>query len=1355
LAIDQEEILRTFFSNLRFRLILLVLLAILPALGLILRINLEQRRYAVADVQQETLRLVRLAGVEQEYLIDSAHQLLLALAQLPPVQTGDQASCQTLLANLLSQYPFYTGFTAATPSGDVFCSAPPLTEPVNFSDRAWYQQLIQTSDFVVGKYQIGRISGEPVLVLAHPLLDTTGRLQAIVTTGLDLDWLAQLAAEAQLPPGSVVNVVDRNGTILARYPDPGAWVGQSMPEAVIIRAVLAQDEGVTEAPGLDGVTRLYAFASLSGKSDVGLGVHMALGIPLEVVFADINRALARNLMLLGVVSGLALVVAWAAGDLFIVRQTKALLRATQRLAAGDLDASTDTPYRRGELGQLAQAFDRMAGTLRRREAERDRAERELRRVNRALATLSECNQAVARATQESQLLQEICRIIVEVGGYRLAWVGFAEQGETKTVRPVAQAGYEEGYLETINITWADTDEGRGPTGTAIRTGEPVVASDILTNPDFAPWRDQAVKRGYSSSVALPLFGDARPFGALNIYAGEPDAFDVEELELLADLAGNLAYGIRGLRTHAARERAEETLRESEERYRLLFSKMLDGFALHEIICDEAGKPSDYRFLEVNPAFERLTGLHAKDILGRTVLEVLPGTEPSWIDIYGRVALTGEAVHFQDYSGELGKHYEVTAFSPKRGQFAVIFVDITARKRMEEEIRHRNRELELLNQVIAASATEQSPEVMLETACRELAQAFDLPQAAAALLNEKKTEAVVVAEYRAKGRPSGLDATIPVQGNPSFQYLLTGKAPLVVEDAQADPRLASIHELMRQLGTVSLLILPLTIKGEVVGSLGLEAAEPRHFSAEEISLAWSVAEQVAGGLTRARLAQTQRRLITAIEQTAEGVLITDIQGTILYVNPTFERVTGYSRAEAVGQNPRILKSGKHDTAFYEELWATISAGEVWHGRLVNKKKDGTLYTEEVTISPVQDEYGNIVNYVGLLRDVTHELQLEEQYRQAQKMEAVGQLTAGIAHDFNNLLTAVNGFAELALLRLAPDDPTRELVDKVLDSGQRAADLVSQLMAFSRKQVLEPQLLDLNAVVAEMDKLLRRTIGEHIELKTSLAPDLWPVEVDPTQMEQVVVNLAVNARDAMPDGGHLTVETANVELGEDYVAGHLGGKPGNYVLLAISDTGVGMSEEVQTRIFEPFFTTKEHGKGTGLGLSTVFGIVKQSGGDIHVYSEEGVGTTFKVYLPRAGEAVALPIPPEVTEGPPSGDETILVVEDHAEVRALAWGVLQEQGYTVLEAENGQQALQVAARHPGPIHLLLTDVTMPKMSGKVLAGRLAQIRPDLKILFMSGYTDNAIAHQGRLDPGVAFLQKPFSPVALARKVRAVLDG
>ena len=389
-----------------------------------------------------------------------------------------------------------------------------------------------------------------------------------------------------------------------------------------------------------------------------------------------------------------------------------------------------------------------------------------------------------------------------------------------------------------------------------------------------------------------------------------------------------------------------------------------------------------------------------------------------------------------------------------------------------------------------------------------------------------------------------------------------------------------------------------------------------------------------------------------------------------------------------------------------------------------------------------------------RDVTERRRLEEQYRQAQKMEAVGRLAAGVAHDFNNLLMAITGYSELLLARLGERDPLRRYVEEVKKAGDRAASLTRQLLTFSRQQVLELRVLDLNSVVANVDKMLRRVIGEDIELVAILGADLAPVKADPGQLEQVILNLAVNSRDAMPQGGKLTIETSSVELAEASSHRHGELSPGKYVVLAVSDSGCGMDSETQAHIFEPFFTTKEQGKGTGLGLAMVYGIVKQSGGSVWVYSEVGQGTTFKVYLPQVNEKVTAQVPRPPQPVLTRGWETILLVEDEEPVRSLVRSVLEASGYAVLEARHGEDALVVSEQHKGPIQLLVTDVVMPEMSGPELAEHLAPFHREMKVLYMSGYTEGSIQHHGRLGLGTAYLPKPFTPETLVRKVREVLN-
>ena len=532
--------------------------------------------------------------------------------------------------------------------------------------------------------------------------------------------------------------------------------------------------------------------------------------------------------------------------------------------------------------------------------------------------------------------------------------------------------------------------------------------------------------------------------------------------------------------------------------------------------------------------------------------------------------------------------------------------------------------------------------------------------------------------------------------------------------------------------------------------GLMSALPIHLRGKQCLLT-VVKDTTEGRQTEAELG----RLSAVVERSNEAVLITGVDGTIVYVNPAFTEITGYTREQALGKNPRFLKSGSQDQKLYKDLWDTILAGKIWHGEMTNRRQDGSLYVQEMTIIPAQDRHGENKHFIGIGLDVTARRETEEQLRQAQKMESVGRLAGGVAHDFNNLLTIIHGYGRLLKEHLETDSPLQAYCEEVLKAGESAAGLTRQLLAFSRRQILAPQVLDLNLVVGDLERMLRRLIGEDIDLVTIQQHDLGRVKADRGQIEQVIVNLVVNARDAMPQGGKLTVETANVNLDESFTRTHEGAPPGPHVMLAVSDTGVGMDAETLAHIFEPFFSTKEKGKGTGLGLATVYGIVKQSAGSIWAYGEPGQGSTFKAYFPRSDEPVS-ELEQAMTQFKSTrGSETVMVVEDEEGVRSLVCKTLASQGYKVLEADGPLEAVSTIERYTQPIHMLLTDVVMPQMSGKVLADRVPALHPEARVLYMSGYTDDAVVRHGILEANTFFLQKPFTLRALVQKVREVLDS
>jgi two-component system cell cycle sensor histidine kinase/response regulator CckA len=513
----------------------------------------------------------------------------------------------------------------------------------------------------------------------------------------------------------------------------------------------------------------------------------------------------------------------------------------------------------------------------------------------------------------------------------------------------------------------------------------------------------------------------------------------------------------------------------------------------------------------------------------------------------------------------------------------------------------------------------------------------------------------------------------------------------------------------------------------------------------------------------RAEEALRLQTTALEAAANAIIITNRDGTIEWCNPAFTSLTGHGIEESQGHNPReLVRSGQHGLAFYKQMWDTILAGQVWRGELINRRKDGALYSEEQTITPVLGGEGQVTHFIAVKQDVTERKRAEEQRRtldaqltQAQKMESVGRLAGGVAHDFNNALGVILGRAEFALKGVAPEDRLHRDLEEIREAALRSASLTRQLLAFARRQTITPKVLDLNDAVAGILKMLRRLIGEDIQLAWVSGAALWPVKMDPAQIDQLLANLLVNARDAIGGVGKVTIETQNVATDETYCARQAGCVPGEYVMLAVSDDGCGIEADVLAHIFEPFFTTKAVGQGTGLGLATVYGIVTQNSGFITVHSEPGQGATFKVYLPRVGEEVPDAQAARAVQEPRGHGETILLVEDEPAMLEIGAETLADLGYTVLNVGTPGQALSVAQAHPGEIHLLITDVIMPGMNGRDLAEQLSKIRPGLRCLFVSGYTADIIARHGVLDEGVRFLQKPFSRLTLAVKVREVLDS
>ncbi|MGH7613671.1 MAG: PAS domain S-box protein [Gemmatimonadales bacterium] len=601
-----------------------------------------------------------------------------------------------------------------------------------------------------------------------------------------------------------------------------------------------------------------------------------------------------------------------------------------------------------------------------------------------------------------------------------------------------------------------------------------------------------------------------------------------------------------------------------------------------------------------------------------------------------------------------------------------------------------------------------------------------------------------------------DAPRPLRRGLTEYVLRTGRPLLGTPESIAALERRGEVELVGA-PSVDWLGVPLKVGPTTIGVLAVQSyTEGLRFGAEELEILGVVSAQVAMAIERTRSAErlqaSEAKYRQLFEGNPEAMFVYDAETLgFLAVNEAAVRRYGYLREEFLGMTLLDIRPEEEVEKLVKTL-AQYRGGTARATGLRHRHRDGTLVDVEVTFDDIDFE-GRPAR-LAVVEDVTGQRRLEEQLRQAQKMEAVGQLAGGIAHDFNNLLTAIVGYATLLERALPAGSESREDVHEIVGAARRAANLTHQLLAFSRKQVLRPTVLDVNVVVRDMERILQRVIGEHIALRTSLDPGLAPVLADASRLEQVIMNLAVNARDAMPTGGHITIETANVPLDAELASVHQDAQPGEYVLLAVSDTGMGMPPEVKAHVFEPFFTTKDVGKGTGLGLATVYGIVRQSGGFLAVDSEPGRGARFRIYFPRA-EAVRAEAARTTPEPTAAGSGTVLLVEDEPGVRHLARAVLTRYGYRVLEAADGAEALRLAADHTEPIHLLLTDVVMPGMSGPELAARFHSLRPETQVLYASGYTNEAIVHHGVRDDRVPFLQKPFEPDDLVRRVRALLEG
>lgn len=1278
------------------------LVATVLLLGSMVVVQVVVKRHLKQSVTEQQQQITSLVAHDLDREFTNALEVLKTLAaKIPPADVLDPPKILSLLTTQSSHINIFTnGLFLFGADGRMIAELPLglSRSGSDFSYRDYLQQtLSRKRPYISDPYISSQTHHHPVLMFTAPILGNDGSVRAVLGGSVDLTKPVFLGKLDQIRIGKsgYLSVITPERKLVF-HPDKNRIMQYALPEGYghLLDKAIAGFQGTGETT-IGGQSVLATYRKLATTNWL-----IIASSPLAESLTPLTRV---NSMIMMVLIPLALLMG--------LLLHKALYRLTSPILS--LVAHVQTfQEKRGE-----QRLVPVSGTD------------EVAQLSQAFNTLVTEIDARQNKLAERELLY---RTVVDFSSEMVFWVS-SDHLKMNYVSPSCQ-----------DLTGYSTEE---------FYNRPQLLEEMIHPEDRPHWQD------HFGQVGDADFSEALEF---RIVTKQGEIRWVNHFCRPVQNQEDEFVGIRGSFSDVTLwKHAEIAIMASEEKFRLFFEESSDVI----LILNDHGI-----IKEVNQETCNRYGFSRGELQGKHLAEMeTPEFACGSSQHIAQIVELGEATFESEHRCKDGNSLPVEVkgrLIRYEGEQVILAVarDIHDRKEADRVLHRHNEYLQALHEMTLGLISRLDVGSLLQAVASRAGKLVGTDNSYIYLRNDATNSLDMV--YQSGIYNSVVRRSIGMHEGVAGHVIATGEPVCVENYSLWEGRLPDEdRNVLRAMAGV-----PLTSAGEVIGVLGLSFLEDdRHFNDDQMSVLKQFGELAALALINAQLyadAQNElqerkkiedvlRKLSVVVEQSPLSIIITDINGIIEYVNPYFTVITGYDESEVIGQTPRILKSGMTSEREYQELWKTILAGHEWRGEFHNIKKNGDPYWEKALIAPLRNEQGVLTHFIAIKEDVTEQKRLASQLRHSQKMEAVGQLAGGIAHDFNNILTAVIGYASLIQLKLSPEDVFRNGIDQILAAAERGASLTQGLLAFSRQRVTNPRLADLNEVIRRVEKLLIRLIGEDICLKSDLSPQPLMVMVDSIQIEQVLMNLATNARDAMPGGGVITIATERVSLEHAFVAAHGFGHPGNYARIGFSDTGEGIDAETAKRIFEPFFSTKEVGKGTGLGLSITYGVIKEHNGIIVCDSKKGAGTTFSMYLPVAREEEIEAEPPVQDLGYESGNELILLAEDNDTARMLSREILEDFGYLVIEARDGEEALACYTERADEINLLILDIIMPKMKGSDVYEKIRSINPRQKVLFCSGYAEELLSRQGLSGNEVQILSKPFMPKELLIKIREVLDN